>query len=532
MIEYHKLLKQVLDNGVYKMDRTGTGTISVFGTQNRYNLQNGFPVVTTKEMFIKGAIGELLWFIEGNTNAKYLQEKYGVKFWNAWANTENGELGPLYGKQLRNIEHSYWVEPKLRIQTSEELATTTTFDKNILVDYSSGSSVYLGKTINTRECGLCTVIKEISKPSGRSQFDVKFHDTGYVRRVEYAAVQTDTIKDPYFRSVFGVGYYGEFEEDAHTTILKTTWREMLRRCYNTESESYKSYGAKGIHVHYDWLCFANFNIDARKLTNWHCRLEYGSEYELDKDVRYAANYYSKETCMWASKLEQGYNTSTNRPFKGLNPAGEEIFFKSVCEAKRKYDLNISAVHRCLNGELKTHHEWTAFEYVTEEGKVCRTRVIDQLKEVIAEIKHNPTSRRLVISLYNPHEVDKMNLPPCHGNMIQFFVDDENRLSLQMYQRSGDLFLGVPVNITSYALLLSMVAQVTGLKPYEFIHTIGDAHLYINHIEQAKLQLSRDPLELPSLELNPNIKDIFDFKYEDFKLINYNHYPKIAAEIAV
>jgi thymidylate synthase len=532
MIEYQKLMRHVLENGVYKMDRTGTGAISVFGTQSRYNVSEGFPLVTTKKMFTRGVIGELLWFIEGNTNARYLEEKYEIKFWKDWADPETGELGPLYGKQFRNIEYSYWVAPRLRSQAPEELVLKTSFDKNVIVDYLSGESVHLGKTIQTKECGLCTVIKEIPTSSGRNQFDVKFHDTGYVRRVDYAAVQTDTIKDPFCQSVYGVGYYGEFEEDEHTSMLKTVWREMLRRCYNPASDSYKSYGAKGIHVHPAWLCFATFNKDARTLTNWNCRLEYGAEYELDKDVRYAANYYSKETCMWSSKLEQSYNTSTNRPFKCVNPADEEFFFRSVGEANRKFNLNVSAVQRCLNGELQTHHDWSNFDYVCEEGKVCRTRVIDQLKEVIAEIKHNPNSRRLVISLYNPHELDKMNLPPCHGSVIQFFVDDEKRLSLHMYQRSGDVFIGVPVNIASYSLLLMMVAQVTGYTAHEFIHTIGDAHLYSNHIEQAKLQLSREPLEGPIMKINPNIKSIDDFKYEDFELENYIYYPAIKAEIAV
>jgi thymidylate synthase len=395
-----------------------------------------------------------------------------------------------------------------------------------------GESVYLGKIIETKECGLCTVVKEIIDPAGRNQFDVKFHNTGYTKRVDYATVQHDSIKDPYCQSVYGVGYYGEFEEDEHTTLLKTVWREMLRRCYNVASDSYASYGAKGVHVHPSWLCFSNFNKDARTLTNWACRVEYGAEYELDKDVRFAANYYSKETCMWSSKLEQGYNTSTNRPFKCINTEGEEVFLRSIGEAKRKFDLNISAVHRCLNGELHTHHGWSAFEYVHEAGKVCRTRVIDQLKEVIAEIKHNPQSRRLLISLYNPHEVDKMNLPPCHGNIIQFYTDDEKRLSLHMYQRSADLFIGVPVNISSYALLLMMVAQVTGYKPYEFIHTIGDAHLYANHIEQAKLQLSREPLESPIMDINAAIKNIDDFKFEDFILKGYEFYPAIKAEISI
>jgi thymidylate synthase len=136
-----------------------------------------------------------------------------------------------------------------------------------------------------------------------------------------------------------------------------------------------------------------------------------------------------------------------------------------------------------------------------------------------------------VSAWNPADIDKMALPPCHC-FFQFYVDDENNLSLQLYQRSADVFLGVPFNVASYSLLLMMVAQVTGYKPYEFIHTIGDAHLYMNHIEQAKLQLSREPLEKPVMDINPNVTRIDDFKYEDFILKGYDPYPAIKAEIAV
>lgn len=264
MLEYHALMRNVLENGVYRMDRTGTGTISIFGAQNRYNLNNGFPIVTTKKLHLKSVIHELLWFIRGDTNVRYLQDN-GVTIWNEWA-APNGDLGPVYGKQWRR-----W-------------------------------------------------------------------DTG-------------------------------------------------------------------------------------------------------------------------------------------------------------------------NGE------------------------IDQLANVIEGLIQDPHGRRHIVSAWNPSDLADMALPPCHM-FFQFYVDDENRLSLQMYQRSADVFLGVPFNIASYSLLLMMVAQVTGYAPYEFIHTIGDAHLYANHIEQAKLQLSREPLELPIMQINPNVKNIDDFVYEDFKLLNYNPYPAIQADIAV
>ena len=264
MQQYLDLLSRILNEGVHKGDRTGTGTLSVFGNQMRFNLRDGFPLLTTKKLHLKSIIYELLWFIRGDTNIHYLQE-HGVRIWNEWAD-ENGELGPVYGHQWRS-----WP------------------------DYKGGT-------------------------------------------------------------------------------------------------------------------------------------------------------------------------------------------------------------------------------------------IDQIANVLEQIKHNPNSRRMLVTAWNPAEVDEMALPPCHC-LFQFYVAD-GRLSLQLYQRSADTFLGVPFNIASYALLLQMMAQVTGLEAGEFIHTTGDTHLYSNHLEQAKLQLTRTPRPLPKMKINPNVKDLFAFKYEDFELIDYNPYPHISAEVAV
>lgn len=169
------------------------------------------------------------------------------------------------------------------------------------------------------------------------------------------------------------------------------------------------------------------------------------------------------------------------------------------------------------------HQWRS--WATVDG-----RAIDQISQLINEIKQNPNSRRLIVSAWNVGEIDQMALPPCHC-LFQFYVTD-GRLSCQLYQRSADIFLGVPFNIASYALLTMMVAQVTGYKPGEFIHTFGDAHLYLNHLEQAKLQLSRDPLPLPTMEINPTVKDIFKFTFDDFTLKNYEAYPHISAPVAI
>lgn len=264
MEQYLNLCKRILSEGVYKEDRTGTGTISVFGHQMRFDLADGFPLLTTKKLHLKSIIHELLWFLNGDTNVRYLQEN-GVRIWNEWADA-NGDLGHVYGYQWRS-----WP------------------------DYKGGT-------------------------------------------------------------------------------------------------------------------------------------------------------------------------------------------------------------------------------------------IDQIQKAVDDIKNNPDSRRIIVNAWNVGDLDNMNLPPCHM-FFQFYVAD-NKLSLQMYQRSADTFLGVPFNIASYALLLQMMAQVTGLKPGEFIHTTGDTHIYRNHEEQVKLQLTRTPRPLPTMKINPDVKSIFDFKYEDFELENYDPWPHIAGKVSV
>ena len=264
MKQYLDLLNRIMTEGTQKGDRTGTGTVSIFGHQARYNLEDGFPLLTTKKLHLKSIIHELLWFLSGDTNVRYLQDN-GVRIWNEWAD-ENGDLGPVYGHQWRS-----WP------------------------DYKGGT-------------------------------------------------------------------------------------------------------------------------------------------------------------------------------------------------------------------------------------------IDQIAAVVDQLKTNPNSRRMIVSAWNVAEVDRMALPPCH-TMFQFYVAD-GRLSLQLYQRSADTFLGVPFNIASYALLLQMMAQVTGLRAGDFIHTTGDTHLYLNHLDQARLQLTRTPRPLPRMVINPDVRDIFSFRYEDFLLEGYDPWPHIKAEVSV
>ncbi len=264
MKQYLDLINRVLAEGVKKEDRTGTGTISVFGHQSRYDLSEGFPMLTTKKLHLKSIVYELLWFLNGDTNVKYLQE-HGVRIWNEWAD-QNGDLGHIYGYQWRS-----WP------------------------DYTGGH-------------------------------------------------------------------------------------------------------------------------------------------------------------------------------------------------------------------------------------------IDQISEVVNTLKYNPDSRRIIVSSWNVADIPNMNLPPCHA-FFQFYVAD-NKLSLQLYQRSADIFLGVPFNIASYALLLKMMAQVTGLEEGDFVHTLGDAHIYLNHLDQVKTQLDREPRVLPRMIINPDVKNIFDFKFEDFQLEGYDPHPHIKGDVAI
>lgn len=288
MKQYLKLLTDILENGTKKEDRTGTGTISYFGYQTRYDLSEGFPLLTTKKVHLKSIIHELLWFISGDTNIKYLVDN-GVRIWNEWP--------------------------------------YESFKK---------SSDFSGETLK-----------------------------------EFA----EKIKE--------------------------------------SSDFAKKYGELG-------------------------------------------------------------------PVYG--------------------------------------HQWRNFAGV------------DQLKGLVEQIKINPTSRRLILSAWNPAEISQMALPPCHC-FVQFYVNN-NKLSCQLYQRSADAFLGVPFNIASYSLLTMMIAQVCNLEVGEFVHTLGDAHIYSNHLEQVQTQLSRTPRELPKMVINPSVKSLFDFKYEDFTLENYNPYPGIKAKVAV
>lgn len=534
MKQYQELLRHILDKGTRHEDRTGVGTISTFGYQTRFDLQAGFPIVTTKKVPFRWVAEELFWFLQGSTNERELHER-GVDIWQEWAK-ENGELGPIYGSQWRYWGKIYDIEPRIKSLVSPQIETP--FEKQISPDFSSNYNNLIGKEFDSAT-GKYIVVKEYKnlRPDGagnRWEFDIKFKNTGFIQtKCKKQAILSGQIRDRYFPTSHDVGCLGEPVSREDYDLLYQTWNGMLARCFDKNHLGYSNYGGKGIFVCNRWLIFSNFVEDIKKLPNWLLKKEYPKEYSLDKDF-YLSNCYSPDTCIWLSKNEQNLNSSKVSLIEATNPDGQVIMRMGIDTLCNEWGFTSVGIKNCLDGKQEKHHDWK-FRYKTEI-KNPRVRVFDQIKYILAQIKHESNSRRIIVSAWNVAELEEMALQPCHS-FFQFKVENNKFLHCQLYQRSADAFLGVPFNISSYALLTQMVAHVCDLQVGEFIHTFGDLHIYLNHLEQVEQLLSREPLELPKLEFvnADNLKGLdglLNFKYENLNLIGYQSHGKIAAPVAV
>lgn len=468
--QYERLLRDVLLHGEPRQDRTGVGTRSVFGRQLRYDLSRGFPRITSKYLAMKPIKAELLWQIEGSTSEPRLRE-LGAGWWAPWADRD-GDLGPVYGKQMR---FSALVQP----------VKPWVFDPPAIQPIPLSGVMHRGKDVNLRD-------------------------------------------------TYGVGYYGSADFKApEYHWLVNIWRQMIRRCYDPKCKSYEDYGAKGVHVDERWHCFANFQADAPKLPDWVLKLEYPDEYSLDKDILHASNRYGPDTCLWASRTAQDVNRVNSSPVLATTPCGDRVIRPSIGSFARNECMSPSAVHRCTRGDLRTHHGWSDFErMVAPEGMVLRYNQVDQLARLIASLKHDPRSRRHIITLWSPAATPFMALPPCHGVVIQCYVSDDRRLSLQVYQRSADIFLGLPTNIASYALLTHMLAQQTGYSVGDLIWTGGDCHIYDNHVSVVEEQLTKEVFPFPRLRLRRR-ESIDDYRMSDIDASEgYQHGGVLRAPVAV
>ena len=478
MKQYLDLLKDIRTNGVYKQDRTGTGTFSVFGRQMRFNLQDGFPLLTTKKLHIKSILHELFWFLNGDTNVKYLKDN-GVSIWDDWRRP-----------------------------------------------YSLNRPIILVK----------------KKTAEHQPYDGDFSLKGFLSK--------------------GRG------TDADLIQL---WLRMMKRCYDPSHEKYRFYGKVGVSVAKQWHDPAHFVDSVKKIPQWSQKLRDWARFDLDKDY-FGSKQYGPDTCVWLRGDENRMYMSSATPLLVTDTSGRDYTFVCASSAARSLGISTSSVNRFVKagrviGSKGANKKIEGFLFNRLKGDdLVRLELIDdgdlgpiygkqwrnwagedQISNLISRLKTHPDCRRLIVSAWNVAELKDMALMPCHC-LFQFYTSpatpDESeknriagmeppklRLSCQLYQRSGDTLLGIPYNIASYAFLLSMVAQCVNMVPYEFVWTGGDTHLYSNHIEQADLQLTREPRALPKLVLNP-VRDIFGYRFEDFKIIGYDPHPSIKAPIAV
>jgi thymidylate synthase len=508
---YEKFLEDILTNGATKTDRTGTGTCSRFGMQMRFDLQEGFPLITTKKLHTKSIIQELLWFVKGNSNAKWLQER-GVRIWNEWA-PENGELGPVYGTSWRAI-----YSPSNRVIEVEKH-----HDLNAGFAYAYSDLLpAIPHYLNSEESW---AIEDLGNDSYKVQFA-----SGYIRvfneQVEWQ--ESSEYDDGYYKRVAGVGFNGvaEYPFNSDDVRLLELWESIIERCYNETHPLYERYGAKGITVSPIWHSFEYFAQSVSEVPGYY-------KWKEDNNLELTSEYLLSDVLSPTTAVFLPPTHSLDL----LNADG------TVYEIQGKKFATILDWARGHKGEAEfAQQAWASgypygsvdAEEVTRvsatPGKAWRKQLyVDQLTDVIEQIKATPDSRRLIVMAWNPPALPDQALPPCHA-FFQFYVAD-GKLSLQLYQRSADAFLGVPFNIASYAFLLHMVAQQTDLEVGDFVWTGGDCHIYSNHFEQVKTQISRTPYKFPKLELKKR-DSIYEYEYEDFTIVGYESHPHIKGMVAV
>jgi thymidylate synthase len=540
--QYLDKLREIYETGNDTGDRTGTGMRSLFGLTMQFDLREGFPLLTTKKMFTRGVFGELLWFLSGSTSNKELEKKYNIKFWREWQD-EFQTLPNIYGKQWVRWEHRNIkrIERRIIKQINQEKKKIELLD----VENSHDPNGLVGNIFQSKNHGDYRVIghhnsySKTKNPKGGRMYKIQFLRTGYVKdEVRITAVKNGNVEDPYFPTNEGVGFLGKYyfdTKDPLITHLKSVWRKMLNRCYSEKHVEYHNYGGKGIFVDERWHNFENFVDDVKTLPNWNLKIDNIKEYNLDKDY-YGSNCYSKDTCVWLS-IKDNTLYSTSIPFVYTDESGRDTIFLSKSECAEYLDVDNRRICDILNGKYipkKYRHIKLSFLEYNNEKYVYRYELpFNQIQYIIDEIKTNSTSRRILFTGWNAPEMqyEDTALPCCHSTVVQFYVEN-GVLHMYHYQRSGDFFLGVPVNIASYATLLTMIAQQCDLIPGTMKHTVGVAHIYHNHMDQVKEQLRRYPYELPKLVIKRKPESIFKYELSDFEVKEYISHDKIHGDVAI
>jgi thymidylate synthase len=398
---------------------------------------------------------------------------------------------------------------------------------------------FIGRIMTNKYGTEYKVLKKLDK-SKNSSYEIQSILTGHKEIASKHNLRNNTFGQQIY---FGK-FYSTIKKDKNISYYakaQTMWYNMIQRCYDVNNVSYHLYGGKGIFVDSRWFDFKQFLYDLELLPffyEWSIGTKDNiNDWCLDREY-YNSNKYSKDTCIFLpSKVNKFYsaheidfNTKTVVEFSD----GVRFEYLSFNDLNNKFPnkkFNKDLIKACIDGKQEFHIDCKFYTVRASPNHAFRKQIIiDQLSEIVNTIKTNPDSRRIILSAWNVSDLDGMALPPCH-TLFQFYVVN-GKLSCQLYQRSVDSFLGLGFNIASYALLTMMIAQVCNLVPGEFIHTSGDAHIYKNHFEQCKLQLSRTPFPLPTMKLNSNTKNINDFTMNDFELLNYQCHDKIEGEMAV
>lgn len=556
MQKYLQDLQFILENGQRVSNRTGIDTLSVFGMQTRYDLTAGFPAMTTKKLAWKSVVSELLWFVEGSGDERRLCEiLHGSRasekttiwsanatapYWKPKAKYE-GDLQKVYGYQWRKwpVSSSAWMDNVELIPQEQHTGNNSPFSISFPTEsvVLEGADELVGITMPTNNCGDVVVLQKLPTRSGNSYYKVQFL-SGINTVVECSRpnLKNGMVKNPYAMTVSaGAGCYGVISKRSkYITHAYNLWYNMMERCHGTDIMKTMYYKDVGVYVDSEWRCFSNFYRDIHGLIGFDGWSNSPGTFDLDKDY-HGSSFYGRHSTIFLpswynmhilpnkmtdGKLYIATHKTTGEVYKFTSPA----FFN-------KHTKSTGLVDRALLNQNGNSKFWTFTKEDPPVGYKWRQKFyVDQLQVLIKGLKEDPTGRRHILTAWNPAELDQMALPPCHL-LAQFNVTN-GKLNCLMYQRSADYFLGVPFNIASYSLLMHMIAQVCGLRVGEFIHTIGDAHIYTNHLDQVKEQLSRLPLPSPQLWLNPDITDIEKFTMDDIKVVDYTSYASIKADMAV
>jgi thymidylate synthase len=554
MEQYHNLLRDILENGEVRDDRTGIGTTSVFGRQLRFDLTHGFPAVTTKKLAWRAVTGELLWFLEGSGDERRLAElthgtRQGVvtiwspnamaPYWTPRAKFD-GDLQKVYGYQWRkwNKYHD-WENSVTLVKQVDKTGNDSPYKLDIPLEtcvYDNADD-FVGKTFKTKQCGEIKVLQKLPARNGNTYYKVQFLEgIHYITECSRPSIKSGTVKNPYaMLAVNGEGCYGIVtKRSKYLTSAYNIWYNMMERCHGSDPSKTEYYKNRGVFVDSDWRCFSNFYRDIHGLIGFDFWSESPNMYDLDKDY-YGNNFYGRESTLFLparyNKL-LAHSTNTGKLIIATNKKTREVFKFTSPVFFNKHTKTNGLVDRAF---LNQNGETRIWKFIREDPppgfKWRQEFVVDQVTNLIKGIKEKPHDRRHIITAWNPGEIEDMALPPCHV-MSQFYVSKDKKLSCHMYQRSVDVFLGLPFNIASYALLTHMVAQVCDLGVKELIISTGDTHIYHDHVDQVKEQLTREEYPLPTIWLKPDIKDIGKFTMDDIKLENYQSHGAIKANMAV